>query len=67
METFEGLNRGKFLMLKKSAESLFIHYNTLRYRIDRIKELGIKIDNGFEVGELVLAYNIYLWLASNQR
>ncbi|MDU5082683.1 PucR family transcriptional regulator [Tissierella carlieri] len=66
METLKVLIEENF-NVKKSAESLFIHYNTLRYRIDRIKELGIKIDNGFEVGELVLAYNIYLWLASNQR
>ncbi len=63
METLRVLIENNF-NIKKSAESLFIHYNTLRYRIDRITELGIKIDNGFDIGELVLAYNIYLWIAS---
>lgn len=54
------------LNAKKAAEKLFIHYNTLRYRIDRIKELGINLDDGFGIGELVLAYNIYLWVTANK-
>ena len=54
------------LNAKKAAEKLFIHYNTLRYRIDRIKELGINLDDGFGIGELVLAYNIYLWITANK-
>ncbi|WMM24513.1 PucR family transcriptional regulator ligand-binding domain-containing protein [Tissierella sp. MB52-C2] len=65
METLKVLIEQNF-NAKKSAEILFIHYNTLRYRVDRIKELGIKIDDGFVVGELVLAYNIYLWLLANK-
>lgn len=52
--------------IKKAAEKLFIHYNTLRYRVEKIKELGVNFENGFEIGELVLAYNIYLWLKANQ-
>lgn len=52
---------------KKAAQELFIHYNTMRYRIDKIKELGIDIENGFEIGEIVLAYNIYLWLIANEK
>lgn len=51
--------------IKKASQKLFIHYNTLRYRIDRLRELGIEIDDGFEIGELVLAYNIYLWLIAS--
>lgn len=52
--------------VKKASEKLFIHYNTLRYRIERIKELGLDIEDGFSIGELVLAYNIYLWLKANE-
>ncbi|MTI47426.1 PucR family transcriptional regulator [Sporosalibacterium faouarense] len=48
--------------MKKAAKKLFIHYNTLRYRVEKLKELGIQIENGFEMGEIVLAYNGYLWL-----
>lgn len=50
---------------KQAAKRLFIHYNTLRYRIERIKELGINTENGLEVVEIVFAYNVYLWLRSN--
>lgn len=50
---------------KKASKKLFIHYNTLRHRIERLKELGINIENGFEIGEIVLAYNIYLWINAN--
>ncbi|MBU5436962.1 PucR family transcriptional regulator ligand-binding domain-containing protein [Tissierella sp. MSJ-40] len=64
METLKVLIEENF-NAKKAAKKLFIHYNTLRYRIERIKELGIDIENGFAIGELVLAYNIYLWLMAN--
>lgn len=64
METLKILIEDNF-NAKKAAKRLFVHYNTLRYRIDRIKELGIDIENGFEIGEIVLAYNIYLWLRAN--
>ncbi|OLS01789.1 PucR family transcriptional regulator [Tissierella creatinophila] len=64
METLKALIEENF-NIKKASEKLFIHYNTLRYRIERIKELGIEIKDGFFIGELVLAYNIYLWLNAN--
>lgn len=64
METLKILIEENF-NAKKAAKRLFIHYNTLRYRIERIKELGIDIENGFEIGEIVLAYNIHLWLMAN--
>ena len=53
--------------LKKSAEKMYIHYNTIRYRVEKIKELGINIETGYDIGELVFAYNIFLWLVSNDK
>lgn len=47
---------------KESAKALFIHYNTMRHRVDRLRELGINISNGVEISEMILAYNIYIWL-----
>ncbi|AHM58218.1 purine catabolism regulatory protein PucR (plasmid) [Peptoclostridium acidaminophilum DSM 3953] len=61
MDTLNALIKENF-NARKAAARLFIHYNTLRYRLERIRELGIDLENGFEIGELVLAYNIYLWL-----
>lgn len=51
---------------KKAVKKLFIHYNTLRYRMETIKKIGIDINNGLEIAEIVLAYNIYLWLKANK-
>lgn len=65
LDTLKALIQENF-NAKKAAVRLYIHYNTLRYRMDRLKELGIDIDNGFELGELVLAYNIYLWLKARE-
>jgi purine catabolism regulator len=48
--------------LQKTAKDLFIHYNTLRYRIDKLKEFGIDINNGFDLAEIALAYKIYIFL-----
>ena len=47
---------------KESAKALFIHYNTMRHRVDRLRELGINISDGVEISEMILAYNIYIWL-----
>ncbi len=51
---------------RKASEKLFIHYNTMRHRLEKMKELGLDLENGFSVGEVVLAYNILLWqMATN--
>lgn len=50
--------------LQKAAKELFIHYNTMRYRVDKLKELNIYSTDGFELAEIVIAYQIYLFLKS---
>ncbi len=51
---------------KKAAEKLFIHYNTMRHRMELIKKLGIDLNNGIEVSEIILAYNIHIWLKTKK-
>ncbi len=51
---------------KKAAEKLFIHYNTMRHRMELIKKLGIDLGNGIEVSEIILAYNIHVWLKTKK-
>lgn len=53
--------------LKKSAEAMYIHYNTMRYRVEKLKDYGINIENGFQLAEIVFSYNIYLWLKANDQ
>lgn len=49
------------LNAKNAAKKLFIHYNTMRHRIDKLKELGVELEQGFSLGELVFAYYAYIW------
>lgn len=49
------------LNAKNAAKRLYIHYNTMRHRIEKIKELGVDLDNGFSLGELVFAYYAHVW------
>lgn len=51
--------------LQKASGKMFIHYNTMRYRVDKLRQLGINMDNGFDLGEIVLAYQSYIWLKAN--
>ena len=53
--------------LKKSAEAMYLHYNTMRYRVEKLKKYGVNIENGYQLAEIVLAYNIYLWLRANDQ
>lgn len=50
---------------KEAAKNLFIHYNTMRHRMERLRELGVNLDDGIEISEMLLAYNIYIWLEIN--
>lgn len=48
--------------LQKTSKDLYIHYNTLRYRINKLKELGIDIENGNELMEISVAFQLYQYL-----
>lgn len=48
--------------LQKTAKELYIHYNTLRYRLDKLKEYGINTSNGLELAELAVAFQIHQYL-----
>lgn len=48
--------------LQKTAKELYIHYNTLRYRLDKLKEYGIDSSDGLELAELALAYQMHTYL-----
>jgi len=50
--------------LVKSAELLYIHRNTLVYRINRIIDLtGINLNSNDEKKQLLLSYDIHNYLA----
>lgn len=48
--------------VKKSADELYIHYNSLRYRINKLKELGIEIKDGNEMIEIAVACQLLSYL-----
>lgn len=48
--------------LQKTAEDLYVHYNTMRYRMNKLKELGIQIENGFQLTEVSLACQLLEYL-----
>lgn len=48
--------------LQKTSKDMFIHYNTMRYRLKKLKDLGINCDDGFELMETYLAYQVYFYL-----
>jgi purine catabolism regulator len=48
--------------VQKASEDMFVHYNTMRYRINKLKELGIDGEDGFELTEIALAYQLHQYL-----
>ncbi len=46
--------------LKEVARKLFIHYNTLRYRLKKIKEItGLEFESWREMAQIMLALEVY--------
>ena len=66
IETLHELIRANF-NYKKAAETSFLHYNTIRYRADKIKQLGISFEQGQSLAEVVFAFDIYLWLQATNK
>lgn len=49
------------LSISATASSMYLHQNTIRQRIEKIKEItGIPLENGHQVFEMMLALKIYL-------
>lgn len=66
METLQVLIENNF-NLKKSADTMYLHYNTMRYRVKKLEDYGIDIEDGYQLAEIVFAFDIYLWLRANDR
>lgn len=52
--------------IQKTADDMYVHYNTMRYRMNKLKELGINGDDGFELTEISVAYQLYQYLKSQK-
>lgn len=61
METLGYLIEGN-LNYKQVAEKSFVHYNTVRYRVGKIEQLGISLNPGREFSEVVIAFDAWVWL-----
>lgn len=48
--------------IKESAKDLYVHYNTLRYRMNKLKELGIDLLSGNELTEVAVALQLMKYL-----
>lgn len=61
METLGLLIEGD-LNYKRVAERSFIHYNTVRYRVSKIEQLGVGLKPGRDFAEVVVAHDCWVWL-----
>lgn len=50
--------------LQKTADDMFIHYNSLRYRVNKLKELGLILDDGQEFTEIAVACQLHQYLTT---
>ncbi|CQR47304.1 Purine catabolism regulatory protein [Paraliobacillus sp. PM-2] len=48
--------------LQKTADDMYIHYNSLRYRVNKLKELGLTLDDGHAFTEIAVACKLYQYL-----
>ncbi|WP_019375974.1 PucR family transcriptional regulator [Virgibacillus halodenitrificans] len=53
--------------LQKTADDMFVHYNTMRYRMNKLKELGIDVKSGFELTDISVAYQLYHYLKTQKK
>lgn len=49
--------------LQKTADDMFIHYNSLRYRVQKLKELGLALEDGHTFMEIAVACQLYQYLS----
>lgn len=50
-----------------AAKELYIHYNTLRYRMEKLEKLGMLEENGLKTINIIFAYYVYCWLKNKNR
>lgn len=48
--------------VQKTSEEMFIHYNSLRYRIQKLKDLGVDLSDGDKMIEVAVACQMYRYL-----
>ncbi|MFB1050966.1 PucR family transcriptional regulator [Paraliobacillus sp. JSM ZJ581] len=48
--------------LQQTANEMYIHYNSLRYRVNKLKELGLSLDDGHAFTEIAVACKLYQYL-----
>ncbi|MBM7541556.1 PucR family transcriptional regulator [Amphibacillus cookii] len=52
--------------LQKTADDMYIHYNSLRYRVNKIKELGLALEDGLAFSEIGVACQLYQYLLTQR-
>lgn len=48
--------------VQKTSDEMFIHYNSLRYRIQKLKDLGVDLNDGDKMIEVAVACQMYRYL-----